>query len=341
MPKVSICIPTYKQIVFLKKCLISISEQSFNDYELIISDDSPDDSVYNLIRQFNFGAKLKYIKNSRPLGSPANWNFAINHASGDLIKLMHHDDRFYDARSLQKFVSLMNENPTASFAFSSSEVRDVINNKNWTHTATPAQVDQIKTFPELLITGNLIGSPSATIYKRDINLEYDNNLKWLVDIDFYIRAIQKNCNIVNTKETLVETPTNASHQVTESCKNNCNIELFEYSILFLKNREKVNRGKCIENHLLGVLAKYRIFSEKKLQLPSHFSPEQINLLRNLVYVLNKRPIVKLLYCFYWSDSGPIFLQKTTRFFIHKAYNFLTFVRFIIKKLQNRHPINYE
>ena len=44
-PLVSICIPTYKQIPYLKKCIESVLKQDFEDYELIITDDSPDDSV--------------------------------------------------------------------------------------------------------------------------------------------------------------------------------------------------------------------------------------------------------------------------------------------------------
>ena len=39
MPKVSICIPAYKDREGLKRLLKSIEKQSFTDYEVIISDD--------------------------------------------------------------------------------------------------------------------------------------------------------------------------------------------------------------------------------------------------------------------------------------------------------------
>ena len=39
---ISICIPAYKHPDFLKRLLDSISIQSFRDFEVIISDDSPD-----------------------------------------------------------------------------------------------------------------------------------------------------------------------------------------------------------------------------------------------------------------------------------------------------------
>ena len=37
-PKVSICIPTYNQLDYLKICLQSIAGQTFTDYEIIIVD---------------------------------------------------------------------------------------------------------------------------------------------------------------------------------------------------------------------------------------------------------------------------------------------------------------
>ena len=42
-----------------------------------------------------------------------------------------------------------------------------------------------------LIYINIIGSPSAIIISKDHKLYFDNNLKFLVDIDFYIRLLKK------------------------------------------------------------------------------------------------------------------------------------------------------
>ena len=44
-PLISICIPAYKRIDYLQKLLDSISIQTFKDYEVIVTDDSPDESV--------------------------------------------------------------------------------------------------------------------------------------------------------------------------------------------------------------------------------------------------------------------------------------------------------
>ena len=44
--------------------------------------------------------------------------------------------------------------------------------------------------PKLLLKLNIIGPPSTIIYKR-CDLKYDDNYRYLVDVDFYIRLIKK------------------------------------------------------------------------------------------------------------------------------------------------------
>ena len=46
---ISICIPTYKSGTKLERLLDSIKIQTFSDYEVVVSDDSPDDSMKKII----------------------------------------------------------------------------------------------------------------------------------------------------------------------------------------------------------------------------------------------------------------------------------------------------
>ena len=115
IPRVSICIPTYRQVDYLQETLRSVQVQDFEDYELIISDDSPDDTVQQLVASFGFDDRLRYYRNPVALGSPENWNAAVRYAQGDYIKIMHHDDRFTDPKALSAFVRLLDEQPDADF----------------------------------------------------------------------------------------------------------------------------------------------------------------------------------------------------------------------------------
>jgi glycosyltransferase involved in cell wall biosynthesis len=233
-PEVSICIPAYKQIEFLRRTLKSVLEQSFADYEIIISDDSPDDSVKKLLEDFDFRGKLRYFKNTPPLGSPSNWNYSIEKAKGKYIKLLHHDDFFTSPESLHKFVSLLDNSPHASFAFSGTKIWFVALNEKKNHWCSQSQLKKIKRNPDQLFFANYIGSPSATIVRQNNNIVYDVNLKWLVDIDYYIQLLKEKTDIVNTTEELICTVHGAEGQATQSLIENKEIQVKEHVYLFSK-----------------------------------------------------------------------------------------------------------
>jgi glycosyltransferase involved in cell wall biosynthesis len=259
-PRVSICIPTYCQTQYLEETLISIREQDFHDYEIIVSDDSPDDMVEKLVASFNFGEKLKYYHNITPFGAPGNWNRAVSLATGDLVKLMHHDDKFENSSALGSFVRLLDESPGANLAFGATLVHHVNDNKKIIHRSNRKNYLKLSASPVELFFGNLIGAPSAVIYRRGIDIEYDERMKWLVDVDFYIRFLKKYVNVAYTSDVLIVTTSGANHQVTRSCENNFEVEFFEYLLLYEKNINELQRDSRTKKLWFRLFEKYQIFS---------------------------------------------------------------------------------
>ena len=183
MTLVSICIPTYKQTKYLKLCLDSILAQSFKDYEVIISDDTSDDSVKDFVSTYKI-QNLSYFKNVPAIGTPGNWNAAIAKAKSKYIKVMHHDDYFLKPDSLQKFVAAAEKN-NSNFVFCNTEVWHTSDNSRRISGPNSIQLERIKKDPSFLFFRNKIGAPSATLFLRNGSV-FDENLKWLVDVDFYI-----------------------------------------------------------------------------------------------------------------------------------------------------------
>lgn len=231
-PKVSICIPTYKQVDYLRKTLQSVVDQTFTDYEVVITDDSPDDSVEQLLKEFRFGNKLQYVKNAEPLGSPENWNAAIRLAKGDYIKILHHDDWFSRKTSLAKFVQLLDDFPEADFGFSATEIWRVGARKPNIHCATDQQRQLLREQPEILFCGNFLGAPSTTIYRRTVKELFDPKIKWVVDIEFYVRVLKKHPVFAFTDAPLIGNIHGASHQVTQDFIYQKERELGEYIYWF-------------------------------------------------------------------------------------------------------------
>lgn len=244
MPKVSICIPTYKQVDYLKKTLNSVLSQDFHDYELIITDDSSDDSVENLLKEFDFKGKLKYYRNKIALGSPANWNYSLKQATGEYIKILHHDDFFTSENSLSKFVKFLDDNPSASFAFSGTVIDLMVLKTKKIHSCSNKQFSKMIKQPDRLFFSNYIGAPSATIIRKDSLLMFDESMKWLVDVDWYMQLIYRNPNVVFSKEPLVCTVHGAEGQITQAVKSDKEIQVKEHVYLFEKlGNKKVNLKK--------------------------------------------------------------------------------------------------
>ncbi len=234
MPKVSICIPAYKQTELLGKCIDSILIQDYTDYEIVITDDTPDNSVLEFLKSKKLNDQLRYYKNPVSLGSPENWNCAVGKASGEYIKLLHHDDFFTHKDSLSKLVKALDDNPASSFAFCATMVWNLRDNKKRIHRCSPKQLQRIKREPEFLFFRNMIGAPSVTIYRNEFNFRYDKRLTWFPDIDFYIRALKQKPGIVMCNEALVCTADGAPGQVTQSVVHNKQIQIKEHLLVFEK-----------------------------------------------------------------------------------------------------------
>ena len=92
MPKISIIIPVYNAEKTIKKCLNSILDQSYTDYEIILVNDGSKDKSEEIILEYKkSNSKIRYIpkKNS---GVADSRNVGIQNATGDYIIFVDSDD---------------------------------------------------------------------------------------------------------------------------------------------------------------------------------------------------------------------------------------------------------
>ncbi len=93
MPKVSVVIPTLDRDKLLKEALISVKNQTFSDYEVIVVDDGSKDNTEKVVEEFRtfFGDSLKYIKKEHGGVSSAR-NRGILESSSPYIAFLDSDD---------------------------------------------------------------------------------------------------------------------------------------------------------------------------------------------------------------------------------------------------------
>lgn len=225
VPFISICVPAYKNIAYLTHLLESISEQSFSDFEVIVTDDSPDDAVRGLIDSAFSKLNIRYYRNLPALGTPENWNRAILMATGAWIKIMHDDDWFSSPGSLAEFAAAARQTK-ASFLFSSYDNVCLDSEKRIRIKPTLWRRLLLRQNPVSLLSKNIVGPPSAVLYKNDGKLKFDSRLKWLVDIHFY-SLVLKNSRFSWIEPSLVCIGIN-EHQVTRYSSRVHEVEIPEY-----------------------------------------------------------------------------------------------------------------
>lgn len=203
MAKVSICIPCYQHLDNVANLLESIQKQTYQDIEVIITDDTETDEIglyIENIRDAEFRKKIKYQHNSNKLGFIFNWNEALSRASGELIKIMFSDDWFTFEDSLAKMVEMLEQNPGASIAFTGT--RQVSTGRTRERYASDLFIERLREDARNLFLGNEIGAPSATIYRR-CGVMFDEKSNWASDMFLYFDILQQNGNFAYTREPLI------------------------------------------------------------------------------------------------------------------------------------------
>lgn len=293
MPLVSVCIPTYNQINDFKNALNSVFIQEFKDYEIIITDDSSNDDIYNFLQSNDYLNRVQYVKNNQSLGSPLNWNHAISLSKGEFIKILHHDDQFLDERSLGKFVDALLSRPEIDMVFCIVQNQDTKTGLRYINCPSADDLQALATNPSVLLCGNFIGPPSAILFRSPIKYLFNKKLKWLVDIEFYIRNWSGN-RIHFIPETLINVSCGGEGQVTRLCENNQNIHLFEYFTVFNELQSSLTKGerrKCIR-HLKIILSRFDIQSPELIRRAGYLGPIPKEILQFIPWIRLNQIIAK-------------------------------------------------
>jgi glycosyltransferase involved in cell wall biosynthesis len=92
-PLVSIGLPVYNGEDFIEKTLESILQQTFANFELIISDNASTDSTENICRSYaSKDERIRYYRNEKNLGAAKNYNQLVDMAKGKYFRWAAADD---------------------------------------------------------------------------------------------------------------------------------------------------------------------------------------------------------------------------------------------------------
>ena len=123
-PRLSVGIPVYNGHNYLADSIESLLGQSYEDFELIISDNASTDDTADICRRYEKqDSRIRYFRQERNIGGAPNHNFLVEQARGELFKWASDDDLY--ARDLLKLcVEALDEFPDVVLAHSWTAVID-------------------------------------------------------------------------------------------------------------------------------------------------------------------------------------------------------------------------
>ena len=119
-PRVSIGMPVYNGERFVGQALESLLEQTFDDFEIIISDNASTDATGSICRAIaGRDERVRYHRNPENIGAAPNFNRVLTYARGPYFKWMAHDD-VCCPDFLLRCVEVLDRDPTVVLSYPSA-----------------------------------------------------------------------------------------------------------------------------------------------------------------------------------------------------------------------------
>ena len=112
MPGVSVIMPVYNCVAYIRESVESILQQTFADFEFIITDDHSTDGTYEYLQTVT-DKRIQLTRKPKNSGYTNSLNMGLEMAKGIYIARMDGDDIALPER-LEKQVSFMNNNPNVA-----------------------------------------------------------------------------------------------------------------------------------------------------------------------------------------------------------------------------------
>ena len=190
LPRVSVCLLTYKRAQLLPKTIETLLAQDHADFELIINDDRSPDDTEQVCREYERrDRRVRYVKNPENLRYANNQNAAILRARNEHVAIVHDAD-LYEPQLLSRWTQALLDHPSAALVFNqakqlslSREVQGLFTHPYGPLISGSALVDEML---------HRIDSPifGIVMVRRSRVLEagpFDPRLPTLADVDMWMR----------------------------------------------------------------------------------------------------------------------------------------------------------
>ena len=188
--KVSVIIPVYNGKNYIKQSINSALKQTYKDIEVIVIDDFSNDGTYEyvlneFINEVNLG-KVKIFRNEKNMERSYSRNFGFKVSQGEYVFFLDCDDE-WKTNYIEETIKNFNNSDIVY-----SIPRTFINKNSKILRVSKRKYS--KDINELVFSAQ-IAYPSATAFKREKFIYFNENYNQREDWELFIRAVLKRLKI--------------------------------------------------------------------------------------------------------------------------------------------------
>ena len=167
--EILVFVPTYNSEKYLRQCLDSVLQQTFKDWQCVISDDASTDKSVEIAKEYEkVDSRFKVLTHDKNVGAANNWNRAKENNNSFATKILCADDYLLkDALRIQ--LDILQRNQTA-IVFSERHI--VFPSGKKIHPRLPKYASNISfndAFKCYINLGrNIFGEPVTALFRTDL-----------------------------------------------------------------------------------------------------------------------------------------------------------------------------
>lgn len=224
----SIVIAAYNAEKYILDTLVSVNNQTFDNYEVIIIDDASTDLTVCLVEEYiKNNVKFSLYCNEKNLGVARSRNIGFDKAKGEYIALLDADDLWLP-RKLEKQHQLV-QTMDVDITYTSYEMIDELSN-----SLNRVYVTKDKLSYSDLLKENYIGCSSA-VFKKCITKKISMDPNYAhEDFAFWLECLRKGYTGVGLLEPLVK------YRILDGSRSHNKRKAFVERFRILHHREKIS-----------------------------------------------------------------------------------------------------
>ena len=200
---ITIGIPTFNSELTILETINSLLNQSFKNWNCVISDDNSQDKTMDIICEHVEGdSRFTFLKNYVNLGQSGNFNRILNSASSEFFLLLCSDDVLYPS-AIEDMMNDFSVSENISVVFGKRNMvnevgRVLFRSKSTKDSQVINKQDAI--IQVLKLASSPFAEPSFVVFRTNSLVKsggYSNELKFIIDLDSYLKLLDHGLGVLH------------------------------------------------------------------------------------------------------------------------------------------------